>query len=62
MQIERYAVQARGFAPSFEAVDRIRAELTKAETFESVRLSDVVTDPKRGGKGFSLSIGLVDVE
>jgi type IV pilus assembly protein PilM len=58
LEIERYSVQARGFAPSFEAVDQIRAELSQTEAFENVRLSDVVTDPKRGGKTFSLSIRL----
>jgi type IV pilus assembly protein PilM len=60
LQIERYSVQARGYAPSFEAVDQIRAELSKVEDFENVRLSDVVSDQKRGGKNFSLSIRLED--
>lgn len=58
LQIERYSVQARGFAPSFEAVDQIRAELTGVEAFENIRLSDVITDPKRGGKTFNLTIRL----
>jgi Tfp pilus assembly protein PilN len=60
LQIEQYTVQARGFAPSFEAVDRIRAELSKVEAFDNVRLSDVVTDPKRGGKTFNLTIRLAE--
>ena len=60
LQIERYSVQARGYAPTFEAVDRIRAELSKVRDFENVRLSDVVTDQRRGGKNFSLSIRLGD--
>ena len=60
LQIERYSVQARGYAPSFEAVDRIRTELSKVEAFENVRLSDVVSDPRRGGKNFSLTIRLGD--
>ena len=56
LKIERYSVQARGYAPSFETVDQIRAELSKVEPFENVRLSDVVTDTKRGGKSFRLTI------
>jgi type IV pilus assembly protein PilM len=60
LQIEQYTVQARGFAPSFEAVDQIRAELSKVEAFDNVRLSDVVTDPKRGGKTFNLTIRLAE--
>jgi type IV pilus assembly protein PilM len=58
LQIEQSSVQARGFAPSFEAVDRFRAELAKVGAFREVRLSDVVTDTKTGGKNFSLTIRL----
>jgi hypothetical protein len=58
LQIERYSVQARGYAPSFEAVDQIRSELSQVPFFDNVRLSDVVTDPKHGGKNFNLTIRL----
>ena len=60
LAIERYSIQARGYARDFESVDRIRAELVKYAWFEDVRLTNVVTDPRRGGKSFSLTIRLKD--
>jgi type IV pilus assembly protein PilM len=56
LQIERYSVQARGYAPSFETVDQIRAKLSQVKMFGDVRLSDVLTDAKSGGKTFRLTI------
>jgi general secretion pathway protein L len=58
LNVERRSVQARGYARDFESVDRIRKELSGVEWFEEVRLTDVVTDPRRGGKNFNLTIRL----
>lgn len=58
LNIERRSVQARGYAPDFESVDKIRKVLSGVEWFSDVRLSDVVNEPRRGGKTFSLAIRL----
>lgn len=58
LNIERHTIQARGRAKDFESVDRVRAELAGHAWFDDVRLTDVVTDPRRGGKSFNLQIRL----
>jgi type IV pilus assembly protein PilM len=56
LNIDRRTVQARGYAQDFESVDKIRKVLSAVDWFSDVRLSDVVNDPRRGGKTFSLTI------
>ena len=58
LRLERRSVRARGYAQDFVSVDRVRAELEKVDFFERVTLSDVVNEPRRGGKSFSLTIEL----
>ena len=56
LRLERHSVRMHGYTPDYETVDRIRAELERVEAFREVVLSDVVTEPRRGGKSFSLTI------
>ena len=56
LRLERHTVRARGYTRDFVSVDRVRAELEKVDVFSQVRLSDVVNEPRRGGKSFSLTI------
>jgi type II secretory pathway component PulL len=60
LNIERRTIQARGHALDFESVDRIRSDLSQYEEFADVRLTDVVTDPRRGGKSFNLTIRFLE--
>lgn len=60
LNIERRTIQARGHARDFESVDRIRADLSQYEEFADVRLTDVVTDPRLGGKSFNLTIRFLE--
>jgi general secretion pathway protein L len=60
VKVERFGVEARGYAKDFESVDRVRAELAGYEGFRNVRLTNVVTDPRRGGKSFNVTIRLED--
>jgi cell division ATPase FtsA len=56
LRLERHTVRARGYTRDFNSVDRMRAELEKVDAFEEVVLSDVVNEPRRGGKSFALTI------
>jgi general secretion pathway protein L len=56
LRLERHSVRARGYSQDFVTVDKVRAELEKVDWFEEVVLSDVVNEPRRGGKSFSLTI------
>ena len=60
LKIERRTIQARGYAADFESVDRIRSVLSSYEAFQDVRLSDVVSNPRSGGKSFNLIIRLAE--
>jgi general secretion pathway protein L len=53
---EPRTIQARGYATDFESAGRIRTELQKLDWVKEVRLTDVVTDARRGGKTFNLAI------
>ena len=56
LKIERRSVLARGHSKDLRSVDRMKEALARFEWFEEVRLTDVQTDPRRGGKTFSLMI------
>jgi type IV pilus assembly protein PilM len=60
LAVERRTIQARGYAKDFEAVDKVRAELARYEYFADVRLTDVVSDPRSGGKTFNLTVRLAE--
>ena len=58
LAIDRQVVRVRGFTKSFEAVDRLRAELAKFAPFGQIQVSEVKEETRRGGKSFSLTISL----
>lgn len=60
LSIERQSVSARGHTADFVSADQLKAELSKFEGFRRVLVTDVKTDPRRGGKTFSVSIKLSD--
>ena len=60
LNIDRQTVRVRGHAESFENVDRLRAELASFEPFSQIRVSEIQTDARRGGKTFNLTISLGD--
>jgi general secretion pathway protein L len=56
VNVEPRTIQARGYAQNFQSAGRIRTELQTLAWVDEVRLTDVVTDPRRGGKTFNLAI------
>jgi general secretion pathway protein L len=59
LAIDRQVVRIRGHCQSFEAVDRLRAELAEYPPFQQIKLSEVTTD-RDGVKSFSATISLAD--
>ncbi|HXZ86204.1 MAG TPA: hypothetical protein VEI82_12015, partial [Myxococcota bacterium] len=62
LSIERQSVSARGHSSDFVSADQLKAELSKFEGFQHVLVTDVKTDPRRGGKTFTVSIRLGEEE
>jgi Tfp pilus assembly PilM family ATPase len=60
LSIERQSVTARGHSADFVSADQLKAELSKFDGFRRVLVTDVKTDPRRGGKTFTVSIKLSD--
>ena len=58
LAIERQSIVARGHSSDFVSADQLKAELSKFEGFQRVLVTDVKTDPRRGGKTFTVSIRL----
>lgn len=58
LSIDRQTVRLRVFASSFEAADRLGAELQKFDPFANARIGAIETDKKRGGKRFNVTISL----
>jgi hypothetical protein len=58
LSIDRQVVRMQVFAKSFEAADRLGADLAKFPPFARVRIGAIETDPKRGGKRFNVTISL----
>ena len=56
LNLEPRSIQARGYARDFESAGRVRSELERLDWAEEVRLTDVVTDARTGGKTFNLAI------
>jgi hypothetical protein len=50
------------FAKSFEAADRLGADLAKFPPFARARIGAIETDAKRGGKRFNVTISLARSE
>ncbi len=62
LSIDGKVVRISGHTPSFEAVDRLRAELAKFPAFGEIRVSEIQRDARRGGNTFSITIALRDPE
>ncbi len=58
IEINRNAVNVRGVAKSFEAVDQARKQLEGYEYFERVEVSDIKKETRGTGKRFNLNIQL----
>jgi general secretion pathway protein L len=58
LSIDRQTVRMRVFAQSFEAADRLGAELAKFAPFADARIGSIETDAKTGAKRFNVTISL----
>jgi hypothetical protein len=58
VNIDRQVIRIKVYAKSFEAADRLGAELAKFGPFAQTRIGSIETDRKRGGKRFSVTISL----
>jgi general secretion pathway protein L len=63
LDIDRRGIRIKVSAPSFEAADRLTSEIASREPFQSAKVAgEVSSDPRGGGKTFSLSIRLDEPE
>jgi len=60
LKLERYSIRARGVAPDFRSVDRMREELSRAPLFREVSVSNANVGNRRrqAGVRFELTIEL----
>jgi type IV pilus assembly protein PilM len=58
LNIDRQVIRMRVYAKSFEAADRLGAELGKFPPFAQVRIGAIERDKKRGGMRFNVTINL----
>jgi type IV pilus assembly protein PilM len=62
LSIDGRVIRIRGHAPSFEAVDQLRAALSNPTPFSEIRVSEIQSDAARGGNTFSVTISLATPE
>lgn len=62
LSIDRQVIRMRVYAESFQAADRLGAELKKFPPFARARIGSIETDKKRGGKRFTVTIGLAETD
>ena len=62
LSIDRQVVRMQVFAKSFEAADRLGADLAKFPPFARARIGAIETDPQREGKRFNVTISLARSE
>ncbi len=58
LSIDRQTIRMRVYAKSFASADRLKAELAKYPAFAQARIGAIEDDKKRGGKRFTVTIGL----
>ena len=58
VNIDRRVVRMKVYAKKFESADRLGAELAKFEPFARAKIGSIESDPKRGGKRFTVTISL----
>jgi general secretion pathway protein L len=62
LSIDKQTVRVRVYATSFEAADRLGAELSKYGPFDRARIGSIETDARTGGKKFDVTISLANPE
>jgi general secretion pathway protein L len=62
LSIDGKVIRVRGRAPSFQNVDRLKAELAKTPLFARIQTSELQADSRRGGNTFSMTISLAEGE
>lgn len=62
LSIDGQLIRIRGHTDSFEAVDRLRAELAREPVFSLIKVSEIQSDERRNVKSFSLTISLAGGE
>ena len=60
LSIDRQTIRVRVFTESFEAADRLGAELAKFAPFSQTRIGGIETDKRSGRKKFDVTISLVE--
>ncbi len=60
LSIDRQTIRVRVFTESFEAADRLGAELVDFEPFSETRIGSIETDKRSGRKKFDVTISLVE--
>ena len=60
LSIDRQTIRVRVFTESFEAADRLGAELAEFEPFSQTRIGGIETDKRSGRKKFDVTISLVE--
>jgi Tfp pilus assembly protein PilN len=58
LSIDRQVIQIKGHSSSFESVDRLKAELEKYGPFSEIKVGEVTSDARRGGRTFNVRISL----
>jgi len=59
LSIDKQTIRLRVYAKTFEAADRLGAELAQFGPFEQARIGAIETDPRNDVKKFNVTIGLV---
>jgi len=60
LSIDRQTIRIRAFTQSFEAAERLGAELSKFEPFAKVQVGSIETDRRTDVKKFNVTIGLAE--
>jgi len=60
LSIDGKVIRIRGHTPSFQAVDRLRAELAEGPLFTRIQTSELQADDRRGGNTFSMTVSLAE--
>lgn len=60
LSIDRGTIRIRAFTKSFEAAERLGAELAKFEPFSKVQVGAIETDRRSDVKKFNVTIGLTE--
>ena len=60
LSIDKQTIRIRVYATSFEAADRLGAELSKFGPFDQARIGAIESDKRTGGKKFNVTINLAN--